>query len=82
MKRNGKGMEKEYKEGDTIYILMEGVMASTLMDDWVNHNYGCDMLVHHSKKHPGCVVIETKSLMWANRIIKWYQCKKVTYQTK
>lgn len=49
-------MEKEYKEGDTIYILMEAIMASTLMDDWVNHNYGCDMLVHRSKKHPGCVV--------------------------
>lgn len=75
-------MEKEYKEGDTIYILMEGIMASTLMDDCVNHNYSCDMLVHRSKKHPGCVVIETKSLVWANRIIKWYQYKEVTYQTK
>lgn len=40
------------------------------------------MLVHRSKKHPGCVVIETKSLVWANRIIKWYQYKEVTYQTK
>lgn len=75
-------MEKEYKEGDTIYILMEAIMASTLMDDWVNYNYGCDMLVHRSKKHPGSIVVETKNLLWANRIIKWYQYKKVTYQTK
>ena len=75
-------MEKEYKEGDTIYILMEGIMASTLMDDWVNHNYSCDRLVHRSKKHPGCIVVETKNLLWANRIIKWYQYKEVTYQTK
>lgn len=75
-------MEKEYKEGDTIYILLEAIMASTLMDDWVNHNYGCDMLVHRSKKHPGSIVVETKNLLWANRIIKWYQYKEVTYQTK
>lgn len=75
-------MEKEYKEGDTIYILMEAIMASTLMDDWVIHNYSCDMLVHRSKKHPGSIVVETKNLLWANRIIKWYQYKDVTYQTK
>lgn len=75
-------MEKEYKEGDTIYILMEAIIASTLMDDWVNHNYSCDMLVHRSKKHPGYIVVETKNLLWANRIIKWYQYKEVTYQTK
>lgn len=48
-------MENDYKQGDTIYILLEDFVASTLMDDWVNHNYECDMLVHRSKKHHGCI---------------------------
>ena len=75
-------MENDYKQGDTIYILLEDFVASTLMDDWVNHNYECNMLVHRSKKHHGCIVVETTNQMWANRIIQWYDYKEVTYRSK
>ena len=75
-------MENDYKKGDTIYILMDAISANSLMDDWVHHNYGCDLHVHRSKNHSGCIVVETTDIMWASRIIQWYQYKKVTYKTK
>lgn len=75
-------MEQEYKDGDTIYLLMDADRASALMNDWVEHKFECDMLVHRSKKTKGCVVVETKDIFWASRIIQWYKPKKVTYITK
>lgn len=75
-------MERNYKQGDTIYLLMDAMSATTLMEDWITHKYECDMLVHRSKKTKGFIVIETKNLLWASRIILWYNPKEVTYKTK
>lgn len=75
-------MNSDYKQGDTIYILMDPIHAHGLMDDWVNHNYECDLMVHRSKKNKGKIVVETKDLMWANRIIQWHSYEKVTYGSK
>ena len=75
-------MEEAYKRGDTIYILMDAKRAAVLMDDWVTHNYECDMLVHRSKKTEGFVVVETTDLLWARRIILWYKPNKVKIKSR
>lgn len=71
---------EDYKEGDTIYILMKADMAQAMMDGWLLGNYQCDLHVCRSKKTKGCVVVKTKDIMWANRIIKWHGYEKVTYR--
>lgn len=71
---------KEYKEGDTIYILMKGDHAACLAEDWYEKNYECDLLIKRSVKNKGKVVIVTKNLMWANRIIRWFPYEEVTYR--
>lgn len=75
-------MSNDYKQGDTIYILMTAMSAQGLLEDWLQHNYECDLHLHRSKQNKGMVVVETKDLMWASRIIKWHKCEKVTYKTK
>lgn len=75
-------MTADYKPGDTIYILMEPDAAEGLVEDWFTHGYECDMRLKKSEKNPGKVVIETKDLMWAARIIKWNSYEKVTYKNK
>lgn len=74
-------MEK-YKNGDTIYILMNARMAKVLADDWMVNGYACDLLIRRSNTSKGCVVIETKDVMWASRLIKWFTPIKVTYKIK
>lgn len=71
---------EEYRQGDTIYILMKRGNAESLLEDWLYHCYRCDLHVHKSEKNQGCVVVETKDLMWANRIIKWHKYERVTYK--
>lgn len=75
-------MEEAYKKGDTIYLLMDAKSARGLMDDWAEHNYECDLVVHRSQKNRGCVVVETRDLLWARRIMLWHQVKRVTCTTK
>ena len=74
-------MDKEYKDGDTIYLLMKEDIAGALMEDWVSQGFECDIIVHRSKKTKGCVVVETKDVIWASRIIQWYRPMKVKYLT-
>ena len=73
-------MSNEYQQGYTIYILMDAMSAQSLLEDWLHHNYECDLHLHRSTKNKGKVVIETKDLMWAARIIKWHTCDQVTYK--
>ena len=75
-------MNNDYKQGDTIYILMDAMNAQSLLEDWLHHNYECDLHLHRSKQSKGMVVVETKDLMWASRIIKNYGYDQVTYKTK
>ncbi len=75
-------MERAYRDGDTIYILMDGSVACGVMEDWVDRNYACDLIVHRSRKNRGKMVIETKDVMWAARIIQWHKCDQVTYQNQ
>lgn len=70
----------EYRDGDMIYILMKGEHAACLAEDWHEKNYDCDLLLKRSQKNKGSVVVVTKNLMWANRIIRWFPYEKVSYK--
>ena len=72
-----------YKEGDTIWLLVDEGQCKALMGDWAVNvdNYQCQLQIARSKKHRGMFVVTTKSLMWANRIIVWIGCKQVTFKT-
>ena len=78
--RNIRRMDK-YKDGDTIFILMTAEQCKSVMREWLDQNYECDLDVMRSQKNKGKFVLKTKSLMWANRIIQWHGNEKVTYQT-
>lgn len=73
---------EHYKNGDTVYMLMDAEMAKELAEYWQVNGFECDLLIRRSRQNKGCVVIETKSVMWASRLIKRYTPIKVTYKTK
>ena len=77
--RNIRRMDK-YKDGDTIFILMTAEQCKSVMREWLERDYECDLNVMRSLKNKGKFVLKTKSLMWANRIIQWHGYEKVTYQ--
>lgn len=70
----------DYEKGDIIYLLLSKEQCSSVLDDWMECNYSCDLSVRRSTKTPGCYVVTTKSLMWATRIIKWHGYQNVTYK--
>lgn len=77
--RNIRRMDK-YKDGNTIFILMTAEQCKSVMREWLERDYECDLNVMRSRKNKGKFVLKTKSLMWANRIIQWHGYEKVTYQ--
>ena len=42
--RNIRRMDK-YKDGDTIFILMTAEQCKSVMREWLEHNYECDLNV-------------------------------------
>lgn len=72
----------EYKDGDTIYILLTKSQAESVMGEWIENNWGCDLTVHRSQKNKGCVVLETTDLMFAARVCQWHKYEKITYKRK
>ena len=59
---------------------MTAMSAQGLLEDWLQHNYECDLHLRRSVKNKGKVVIETKDLLWASRILKWHGYEQVTYK--
>ena len=70
----------DYRQGDTIYILLKKIQAESVMNEWLEGNWQCDLTAHRSHKNKGCVVLETTDLMFAARIIQWHTYEKVTYK--
>ncbi len=70
----------DYEKGDIIYLLLSKEQCSSVLDDWMECNYTCDLSVRRSTKTPGSYVVTIKSLMWATRIIKWHGYQNVTYK--
>ena len=72
----------EYKDGDTIYILLTKSQAESVMGEWIENNWECDLTVHRSQKTKGRVVLETTDLMFAARVCQWHQYEKITCKRK
>ena len=71
--------ERKYKEGARIYLLLDGDHCAAVLEDWLVSGSSCDLVVHRSTKNKGKFVVETRNLMWANRVIQWHRPEKVTY---
>ena len=69
----------KYKDGDTIFILMTAEQCKSVMREWLEQKYECDLNVMRSQKNKGKFVLKTKSLLRANRMIQWHGYEKVTY---
>lgn len=72
--------QRAYHDGDTIYILMGADSVRGVLEDWVEQNRQCDLVVHRSRKHKGKYVIETTDVIWSSRIIQWHKCDQVIYR--
>lgn len=72
--------EGDYREGDTIYILLTKSQAESVMEEWIENNWASDLVVHRSQKTKGRVVLETTDLMFAARICQWHSYEKVSYK--
>lgn len=71
---------KDFWQSDTVYILLKKSQAESVMDEWLEGNWWCDLKVHRSTKTKGCVVLEMTDLIFAARIIQWHPYEKVTYK--
>ena len=72
----------EYKDGDTIYILLTKSQAESVMGEWIENNWGCDLTVHRSQKTKGRVVGETAERVFAARVCEGHQYEKIAYKRK
>lgn len=64
-------MIDEYKEGDTIQLLIAGTHIGAVMEDWLESHRACDIRVRRAKTK-GCVVLETTDVIYAAHIVQWF----------
>lgn len=69
-------MIDEYKEGDTIQVLIHGSHIGAVMEDWLESRRECDIRVRRAKTK-GCIVLETTDLLYAAHIVQWFPDVKV-----
>lgn len=50
----------KYKDGDTIFILMTAEQCKSVMREWLERDYECDLNVMRSQKNKGKFVLKTK----------------------
>lgn len=64
-------MIDEYKEGNTIQLLIHGSHIGAVMEDWLDGNRECDIKVRRAKTK-GCIVLETTDILYAAHIVQWF----------
>ena len=64
-------MIDEYKEGDTVQLLIHGSHIGAVMVDWLEGNRACDIKVRRAKTK-GCIVLETTDIIYAAHIVQWF----------
>ena len=64
-------MIDEYKEGDTIQLLIHGSHIGAVVEDWLDGNRECDIKVRRAKTK-GCIVLETTDILYAAHIVQWF----------
>lgn len=60
-----------YTGTEIFQILLHGHEAVAVMKDWVERNIQTDLRVRRAKTK-GCVVVETKDVLFARNIIVWH----------
>lgn len=69
-------MMDEYKEGDTIQVLIHGSHIGAVMEDWLESRRECDIRVRRAKTK-GCIVLEITDILYAAHIVQWFPDVKV-----
>lgn len=69
-------MGYEFKEGCTIQILVDNWHVDGIVSDWYETNQDCDLRLRRAKTK-GCTVIETKWVLFAHKILRYYPKVKV-----
>lgn len=64
-------MIDEYREGDTIQLLVHGSHIGAVMNDWLESHRECDIRVRRAKTK-GYVVLETIDIIYASHIVQWF----------
>lgn len=72
--------KRDYRPGDTIYILLKKIQAESVMEEWLDGGWSCDLRIRRSQKTKGHVVLETKDLMFAVRCIRYHEYERVVYK--
>lgn len=60
-----------YTGNETYQILLKGHEAASVVSDWNERNIQTDLRVRRAKTK-GCIVIETRDVMFANNIRIWH----------
>lgn len=70
-------LKDNYTGTETFQILLQGREAVGVMEDWLERNIQTDIRLRRAKTK-GCVVVETKDVIFARNIIVWHPgCKVV-----
>lgn len=64
-------LEDNYTGTETFQILLKGREAASVVEDWTERNIQTDIRLRRAKTK-GCVVVETKDVIFARNIIVWY----------
>lgn len=67
---------KTYTGNELYQLLLKGSDARSVVNDWVERNVQSDLRIRRAKTR-GCVVIETRDVVFANNITIWYPDAKV-----
>lgn len=61
----------DYKGTEIFQILIKGCEANGILESWIDKNLETDLRFRRAKTR-GHVVIETKDVLFANYIRRWY----------
>ena len=70
-----------YTGAELYQILLPGHEAAEVMEEWLERNIQADIRFRRARTK-GCVVMETKDVLFASRITQWHPSCKVNIITK
>ena len=62
---------KDYKGTETFQLLVRGVEAPGIVEDWAERNLACDLRLRRAKTR-GSVVIEVNDPVFAANVKNWH----------
>lgn len=67
---------KPYTGTELFQVLIRQSEALSVLDDWIERNIQSDLRIRRAKT-AGCVVIETKDVIFARNICVWHPDAKI-----